>query len=242
MAALHQPIAISAHSLDDAPMLLDFLKICIPLLVVIDPAGVLPVYVAMTDRYSQAQRRAIARRATLVAMATGVVFVIVGQAIFRVLGVGFADFQIAGGLLVFILAVIDILTPGKPAVDEKQAVTLDSTVGVVPLAVPLIVGPATMATSLLLVNQYGPNYEKDYGTPLGSIIVVAMVCVALILNLTLLCGAMWHSDLLVKLVGRSTMTVINKIVMILLAAIAVSLIRAGVASIVADLGRHPIAN
>jgi multiple antibiotic resistance protein len=216
-------------------MLLHFVMIFIPMLVVIDPAGTIPVYLAITERYSEQQRRLIARRATVVAAITGVVFIVGGQAILKLLGVSFADFQIAGGILLVVLCMVDLLLPGKPAVDEKKAVALDGTVGIVPLAVPLIVGPATMTTSLLLVNTYTPGYEKIYGEPLGSVIVVAMVIAALLATLGIQLGAMWHSNVLVRLVGRNAMAVVNKIVMILLAAIAVSLIRQGVVSIVTGL-------
>lgn len=209
----------------------DFLSIFLPLFVVMDPAGTLPVYLALTDRQNEAQRRRIALRATIVAGVTGVLFIVLGQAIFRFLGVRFADFQIAGGILLVILAVVDLLSPGKPAVDEH--VPMDGTAGVVPLAVPLIVGPATMTTSLLLVNTYSGT--ERYGTPQGQILVMVMVCAALVLNLVILFGAMWHSSKLVALVGKNTMAVVNKIVMILLAAIAVSLIRQGIVSIVTDM-------
>lgn len=214
---------------------LDFLLIFLPLFVAIDPAGCLPIFLAMTDRYTPEQRRRIARRATFVAGVTGILFVVTGQALFRFLGVSFADFQIAGGLLLVILAIVDLLSAGKPAVDEKKAVELDSSVGVVPLAVPLIVGPATMTTSLLLVNSYGEKYTTMFGAPQGQIVVVTMVCAALALNLAIMFAAMWYSDWLVRIVGKNTMAVVNKIVMILLAAIAVSLIRKGIESIVIGL-------
>ena len=209
----------------------DFLLIFIPLFVVIDPAGTIPVYLALTEHYQEAQRRRIAVRAATVAAATGVLFVFLGQATLRFLGVRFEDFQIAGGVLLAILAVIDLLIPGKPAVQQG---TLDPAehVGVVPLAVPLIVGPATMTTSLLLVNTYGEKYNNLFGTPFGQGIVACMVCAALLINIAILLLAMWHSGRLTALVGRNTMAVINKIVMILLAAIAVSLVRQGVVSII----------
>ncbi len=213
-------------------ILKDFLLIFVPLFVVMDPAGTIPVYLSMTERYSEKQRRRIAKRATVAAGLTGVVFVVLGQAIFKFLGVGFADFQIAGGVIVLILAITDLLTPGKPSVVDGPPEELDLTAGVVPLAVPLIVGPATMATSLLLVNTFSPKYVAMWGEGRGVLMVGAMVCLALLLNLVLLFIAMWHSQLLVRLVGKNTMAVMNKIVMILLAAIAVSLIRQGVVSIV----------
>ena len=214
--------------------LYDFLRIFIPLFVVIDPAGMLPVYMAITNRYTPDQRRRIARRASLVAACTGIGFIAFGQLILGVMGVRFADFQIAGGILLVVLCIIDVLIPGKPAVNEHADVDPASTIGVVPLAIPLIVGPASMTTSLLLVNSYAKGYEDTYGAPWGTIIVMAMVSAALLINVLLLFIAMWHSDTLARVVGKNTMTVINKIVMILLAAIAVSLIRQGVENIVSE--------
>jgi multiple antibiotic resistance protein len=209
----------------------DFLLIFIPLFVVIDPAGTLPVFLAITDRYPESQRRRVALRAATVAAATGVLFVFLGQATLRFLGVRFEDFQIAGGILLAILAIIDLLIPGKPAVDSVSLDPADR-VGIVPLAVPLIVGPATMTTSLLLVNTYSKAYNDHFGAPWGQFFVAAMVCVALLINVGVLLLAMWHSGRITALVGRNTMAVVNKIVMILLAAIAVSLVRQGVVGII----------
>jgi multiple antibiotic resistance protein len=212
----------------------DFLLIFLPLFVVVDPAGTLPGYVALTTHYDNEQRRKIARRATVVAGITGVLFIVLGQAVFAFLGVKFADFQIAGGILLVILAILDLLSPGKPAVEAMKGDSTEA-VGIVPLAVPLIVGPATMTTSLLLVNTYSKSYNEQWGSPYGQILVMVMVSAALVLNLVILFVGMWFSNRIIAIVGRNTMAVINKIVMILIAAIAVSLIRQGIMSIVAEL-------
>lgn len=217
----------------------DFLLIFIPLFVVIDPAGSLPVFLAITGRYPTDQRRRVARRAATVAAATGVGFVILGQAVLSFLGLRFEDFQIAGGIILVILAIIDLLIPGKPTIDQS-AIDPAESIGVVPLAVPLIVGPATMTTSLLLVNTYSGEYNQRFTAPMGQVIVASMVCLALVINVGILFAAMWHSDRIVAIVGRNIMSVINKIVMILIAAIAVSLIRQGIVTIVQGLqAGHP---
>lgn len=225
----------------------DFLLIFIPLFVVIDPAGTLPVFLALTARKTELHRRHIARRSIFVAGTVGVLFVCVGQALFTFLGVRFADFQIAGGILLVILAVLDLLSSSKPAVDEAELKKAEDpseqdSISVVPLAVPLIVGPATLTTGLLLVATYSPKYSQDafgggpgFGPQLGPVIVIAMVCLALVINLALLYQAMRFATGIERVVGKSVMLVINKIVMILLAAIAVSLIRQGLTSIVMDL-------
>ena len=87
----------------------DFVRIFIPLAVVIDPAGMLPVFLAITQRYTPSQRRRIAKRASLAAALIGVGFIAFGQLILGVMGVHFADFQIAGGILLVILCIIDVL-------------------------------------------------------------------------------------------------------------------------------------
>jgi multiple antibiotic resistance protein len=212
-----------------------FLLILVPLFVAIDPAGTLPVFLGLTSRYTAQQRRHVAIRATVVAGVTGILFVILGQYVFSFLGVRFADFQIAGGILLAILSILDLLTPGKPAVNDTLAADPADAIGAVPLGVPLMVGPATLTTSLLLLNTYAKPYNDLLGAPYGQIVVTVMVCAALVVNLLILFAAMWYSSVLVRFFGKNTMVVMNKIVMILLAAIAVSLIRQGVVSIVTDL-------
>lgn len=216
-------------------MIQDFPRIFVPLFVVIDPAGMIPVYVALTSRYTVAERRQIAKRACVVAACTAIVFVALGQAILTFLGLSFADFQIAGGLLLVVLAIWDLLIPGKPTV-EGTPVNPEAGIGVVPLAVPLIVGPATMTTSLLLVNTYAKKYEA-LGMTHSQPFAALGVCVALLVNLAFLLWVMWYSDRLVAVIGKNALAVINKIVMILIAGIAVSLIRQGITSIVTDLQR-----
>src|SRR5262245_59359008 len=100
-------------------LLHDFAMIFVPLFVVVDPAGSVPVYLVLTNRLSEPQRRRVALRATAVAAITGVLFVILGQAVMGFLGIRFEDFQIAGGILVLVLALLDILSPGKPGVEDK---------------------------------------------------------------------------------------------------------------------------
>ncbi len=176
----------------------------------------------------------------MVAGVTGILFVILGQAVLNFLGVRFSDFQIAGGLLLVVLAIIDLLTPGKAAVDSS--LPMDPAAGIVPLAVPLILGPATMTTSLLLLNTYSKPYTEAYHAPLGQIIATTMVCAALALNMVLIFVAMWYSNKIVALFGRNVLTVVNKIVMILIAAddcAVSSLIRQGIVRgiVLANAGR-----
>ena len=116
------------------------------------------------------------------------------------------DFRIAGGILLLVLAIYDLLVPGKPAVDER------TTVGIVPLAMPLIAGPATLTTTLVLASRYG-----YWATALG-----------LAVNFMLLLACLVTAGRIARAVGVNALGALSKIVMVFLAAIAVNLIRAGV--------------
>lgn len=216
-------------------LLSDFGRLFVPLFVVLH-SGSLPAFISMTESYSEAGRRTIALRAIFAASVTGIGFMVIGQATFNFLGVSFADFQIAGGVLVLVLAIIDLLSLGRSAgplpVGTAGADQPPPNVGIAPLGVPLIMGPATLTTELLLVSTYGSKYAETFGPGWGEAMVLVMVAAALILNLGLLLVGMWYSTAIVRTIGAPTMSIINKIVMILLAAIAVSFLRRGILAII----------
>ena len=126
-----------------------YLRLFIPLLVAIDPIGVVPVFLSITSSLSEERRRTVSYQAVAAGFLIALGFMFLGEALFRVLHITVTDFQIAGGILLLVLAILDLLTTGKPAVDERTSV------GIVPLAMPLIAGPATLTTSLLLARTYG---------------------------------------------------------------------------------------
>src|SRR3990170_4103773 len=139
-------------------------------------------------------------------------FMFLGDATFRFLGITADDFRIAGGILLLVLAVMDLLMVGKPSVHENEMV------GVVPLAMPMIAGPATLTTVLVLVKAEGLGY--------------AMTALSLSLNFSILLLALLASVKIAKVVGVNTLRAFSKLVMVLLAAIAVNFIRVGVTNVV----------
>jgi len=189
------------------PFLRTFLQTFIPLFVAIDPFGMVPVFLGVTDGMSDARRRRVTFEAVTAATVICLAFMFLGESLFGFLGIRDFDFRIAGGVLLLVLAVYDLLIPGKPAVHEPD------TVGIVPLAMPLIAGPATLTTTLVLVTRYG-----YFPTALG-------LSVNFLLLLATLCGA----SALARLLGVNTLRAASKLVMVLLAAIAVNLIRVGIA-------------
>lgn len=177
-----------------------------------DAVGNLPIFLALTQEISPKHRRQTANLATLTAFGIGVGFVAIGKAIFSLLGIEVADFLIAGGIILLILAVKDLVT-GKMV--ETQDLSASETVGVVPLGTPLVVGPAVLAGLLLLIGQHH----------------IAIVLSTLILNLVIQWVLFRQATRIVAFLGRTGVNAISKIVMLLLAAIAVKMIREGIMTI-----------
>jgi multiple antibiotic resistance protein len=177
----------------------------IPLFVAIDPVGMAAFFIGLTSNLSRERRRRITRHAAVTAALVALIFLFLGKAIFAALGITVADFQVAGGLILFILATRDLIqTAPMPDSDADD-------VGVVPLGMPLIAGPA-MLTTLLITSQT---------------VGVGITLLALAVNLGLLLLFFVYADRLARLVGLTGMRAISKIVSLLLAAIAISMIRRG---------------
>lgn len=182
-----------------------FLQAFLPLFVAIDPIGLAAIFLGLGQGVPPAQRQAIARQATLTGGAVALLFLFLGTSMFRALGISVSDFQIAGGLILFILAARELILP--VAAPEK----LPPDFGVVPLGMPLIAGPALIATLLLLSQTVG----------------VPITLAALVTNLVLVILAFTYSEKLGRVVGATGLRAISKIVAMLLAAIAVNMIRQG---------------
>lgn len=139
-------------------------------------------------------------------------FVAIGKAIFLLLGIEVADFLVAGGIILLILAIKDLIT-GKAM--EAQDSSASGMVGVVPIGTPLVVGPAVFTTLLLLTDQY----------------LVVVVILSFVLNLLIQWLLFKQADRIVKFLGNTGVSAISKIIMLLLAAIVVKMIRQGVLAI-----------
>ena len=194
-------------------LLREIFRVILPLFVTIDALGSVPVFLALTRTMTPKQRRTMTFEATAAATVIAIGFMFIGDALFKFLGITLTDFQIAGGVLLLVLAVLDLLIPGKPAVDETE------TGGFVPLAMPLLAGPATLTAVLVLSRRDG----------------IAITLLALAVNFLILLGVLLSASQIARLVGVKALGAISKLVMILLAAIAVSFIRDGVTHAVLEL-------
>jgi len=181
----------------------------IPLFVAMDSIGNLPILIALTRDMTASQRSGAVRSAMLTALALGLGFVFIGKAIFQFLGIEVADFLVAGGIILLVLSIKDLVTGKMVEITDS---TTSEAVGVVPLGTPLVAGPAVLTTLLLLIDQYS----------------IVIVVVSLTINLAITYLLFRQCNRVVGFLGKNGVTAISKIVSLLLAAIAISLIRRGV--------------
>ena len=184
----------------------NFLLALIPVFVAMDAIAVLPIFLSMVEGMPPDDKKIIIKQSVITAFLISVCFLAVGKFIFSALGITVADFKIAGGIVLLVLAINDLLFP------EKTRRFQGSSIGVVPLGMPLIVGPGVLTTIIILVDTYG------YLPALFSILV----------NLFIVWLAFNKSDAIMKLLGENGAKGFSKVMSIFLAAIAVMMIRRGI--------------
>ena len=177
----------------------------IPVFVAIDPIGLVALFIGLGPTASPQQRRRQAFLGIFTGLGVAIGFIFLGKIIFSALGITVADFQIAGGLILLILATRELVTFGPQ--DRGSAEEF----GIVPLGMPLIAGPALLTALLILIDTVG----------------VVFTLVSLLVNLAIVAVALCNADRFSRWMGKQGLRGISKIIALLLAAIAVSLIRRG---------------
>jgi len=192
--------------------------------VILDPPGLVPLFIALTRGMTPARRRAIAIRACLTAAILALVFLLLGEAVLDFVGISLPAFRVAGGVLLFLTA-LDMLFERRQARRSDKAddhaeehADDDHDPSVFPLAIPLIVGPGAIATIILLTG------EAD-----GALGVAAVALVfGLVLGIVFV--AFLASDAIGRALGKTGITVVTRLLGMLLAALAVQFILDGLAS------------
>jgi len=184
-----------------------FLACFIPLLVAIDPLGVIPLYLGMTEGMTPSQIRRVVSLTMATALTLALAFLFLGKWVFVFLGISVDDFKIAGGIILLLVALKMVLSG-----HESEKVIWDQTVGVVPLGVPLIVGPASITTMLILSDTHG--LVPTFASLIANLVIVALVFA--------------FSRAIARVLGTGGMTALSKIVGLFLAAIAVMMMRVGI--------------
>lgn len=175
-----------------------------------DPLGVLPAFIQMTGGLPKAGRRKIVNRSILTAGIVGLLFIPLGPLVLNALGLKTGDFQVAGGLLVLVIALRDVVWDHKMLADKTS-----EGAGVVPIGIPLLVGPGVLATLILLLTRFS----------------WIEISASLILNLAISWVVFRQSSDLMDWMGLTGTRVVSKLAALLLSAYAVMMIRVGLSSL-----------
>ncbi len=192
---------------------MDLLRATLMLFVVLDPPGNAPLFYYFTRGMEPRARIRTVRTSIIVATGILVAFALLGEAILSYFGITVNDFRIAGGIVLFIYAVLGLM--GKSLAEEVSV----EDVAIVPLAMPLLAGPGAITVVIYL------RYVAGLPITLASI-AINMVAAWLLLE---------NGDRLLRMLGRRGSVILDKVMSILLAAYAIAMIREGITHIVAGI-------
>ncbi|MBE3560498.1 MAG: NAAT family transporter [Ktedonobacteraceae bacterium] len=187
---------------------------------VIDPVGLAPVVIGLTSHLNQAQRNIVITRAIVISAIIIAFFALVGRFLLDSLGIKLYAFDIAGGALLFLVSV-DMLFGRQSGtretkVEQEEALTRED-ISVFPLAIPMIAGPGTIATTILYIDTVTPR-------PFELLAVTIVIIVTLLLAWIIMRGSMW----IVEHIGRTGIMVLSRLLGIILAALAIQFIINGI--------------
>ncbi|WP_033074493.1 MarC family protein [Sphingopyxis sp. MWB1] len=205
-----------------------FISAFVTLFVVIDPPGCAPIYASLTAEASAAQRRAMAVRAILIAGCILIFFAMFGEALLSFLHIDLDSFRVAGGIMLFMIA-IDMVFEKRTERREQRAEKVMATpevedVSVFPMAMPMLAGPGSIASVMLLVSH-------NHGLENAFVIFAAL---SLVLLLTL--AALLSAGPLMRLIGQQGEAVITRLLGVLLAALAAQFVIDGLKASFPSLG------
>ena len=186
----------------------------VTLLVVIDPLGMAPIFGALTQGFSEKQKRESAIRGTLLGSLILFVFAIIGDVLLEALGIGLPAFRIAGGMLLFLLSLDMVFArpSGMRATTvQEQEEEYQQDISVFPLAIPLLAGPGGITTVLLYTGGSSPAQ-------------VALFMVVLLVVMLVTLGSLLLAPRVMRLLGETGANVLSRVLGVLLAALAVQFV------------------
>ncbi|MBK6537831.1 MAG: MarC family protein [Ignavibacteria bacterium] len=178
----------------------------IPLLVAFDAVGIVPMYLGLTSGISDHEKKKLVLNATMTAFIICVLFLFIGNAVIKFLGITVNDFRIAGGLILLIISISDLLFYESRIRGVKQ-----EDIGVVPIGIPLIAGPAVLTTILISRDAFG----------------IYITVISLLINLIIMYLCLANAGFIKKIMGEAGSKAFAKVASLFLAAIAVMMIRTG---------------
>jgi multiple antibiotic resistance protein len=192
-------------------------SIFLAVFIVVDPFGVVPIFIALTGDFSARRRRLTIRKAVLIAFAVLCLFIFTGNVILRFLGIQPGSFFIAGGILLFIVS-IDLLLgrPGRTKTSGEESGEEREDVSIFPLAIPMLAGPGTITTILLYVSE-----DKAPG------FILPVMVASVVLSLFAAGVTMHLSSFFLRVLGKTGVSVIERIMGIILTGLSVQFVYDG---------------
>lgn len=188
-------------------------------LFIVDPLGVVPIFVAMTSQDPPEKCRQMARRATMTATLMLAFFALFGAVVFRVFGLTLPAFRVAGGLLLMLTA-LDMLRAKPAATRTSKAEAKEGAeradIALVPLAMPLLAGPGAIATVMVLMSEHGASWRGG-GAVLAAILLTGLITYALLAS----------AHLVKRVLGQTGIAIFERVFGLILATIAVQFIFSG---------------
>ncbi len=207
---------------------MDYLKVFVALIALVNPLGVLPMFISLTHDFTKAQKKNAIRAASLTVVAVIVVCALLGEHIIKFFGISTASLQVSGGLLILLMA-LNMLNaqPGgaRTTMEERDEAEHKHTIGVVPLGIPLLTGPGAMST--VIVMAHNAKRTMDYLVIIGSGVVIAAL-VWLTLQM---------AQPIARTLGRIGINIATRIMGLLVAAVAVEFIVDGLTTMIPALAK-----
>lgn len=185
----------------------DLLLIFMPLFVAFNVFGVLPIFISMTINLELEEKRQLTYQAILTAGIVATVFLFSGKSIFDLMGITTDDLRVGGGILLFVIALMDLISSNE---EKRRAPSKE--IAIVPIGIPLILGPASLTTILILDARYG------HWLTLASVFI----------NLLIIFLVFFFSKIIIRVLGKGGSMALGKIASLLLLAISVMMIRVGI--------------
>ncbi|WP_431858312.1 MarC family protein [Azospirillum sp.] len=200
------------------------ISVLVVFFVVVDPVGLVPVFLGLTQGFDARRKRMIALRGTALSLTILVFFAYLGRPVLTALGIEMPAFRIAGGALLFWIA-FEMLFQRRSdrkekAADEARTDEEAHDLAVFPLAIPLIAGPGSIASVMLLMDQYGRDWQGQL-TVLGAAALVIVSATVLLM----------FADVVRRLLGRTMILTLSRILGIVLAALAAQTILSGITAV-----------
>lgn len=203
-------------------MFVSFLPVLFTMFIVVDPFGLVPMYIGLTSRLSAEEKRKTIRKAVGTAFFVLLLFILAGKWILQLLRIQPGSFFIAGGIMLFIVSLEMLFgQPTKSKVSKQEHPQDDdgderSSVAVFPLAIPMLAGPGAITSILLYTSSE---------VPFLSMVLMLVVAVALVLATAVL--SMGASDVILRILGRSGVSVVERIMGLLLSGMSVQFVYDG---------------